>query len=57
MFLASTSALRRLWTGADQANVREMARAVGMGYAALVEHLYNVDLIGDADRVRLHPEH
>ena len=33
--------------------IRKLAGEVGMGVTALVEHLYNVDLINDAEREQL----
>ncbi|MBK7000000.1 MAG: ImmA/IrrE family metallo-endopeptidase [Rhodoferax sp.] len=55
MFLAPPSAIRQKFvdgaisTGA----VRVLAGEVGMGVTALVEHLYNVDLINDSEREQL----
>jgi hypothetical protein len=51
--LASTTALRKLLVRADVENVKRVAREFEMGFSAVVEHLYNVDLISDADRERL----
>lgn len=53
MFLASTSALARNLDGADQSSIVQLAKELGIGYSALIEHLYNVDLIGDDERERL----
>ncbi|MGV0129157.1 ImmA/IrrE family metallo-endopeptidase [Burkholderia gladioli] len=53
MFLASTAAISRSLTSATSAEIRQLAKNVGFGFSAMVEHLYNIDLIGDAERERL----
>jgi Zn-dependent peptidase ImmA (M78 family) len=53
MFLASASAISRSLANSSESEVRRLAKNVGVGFSALVEHLYNVDLIGDAERERL----
>jgi len=53
MFLAPPSAIRQSLTEISVEAVRELARKVGMGRSALVEHLYNVDLIDDTKREEL----
>lgn len=53
MFLAPPSAIRRRLCAVTPDAVRSLARDVGMGTTALVEHLYNVDLISDAEREAL----
>jgi Zn-dependent peptidase ImmA (M78 family) len=53
MFMASTTAMRKLLVKADVEHVRQLAKTFQMGFSALIEHLYNADLISDADRERL----
>lgn len=53
MFLAPTSAIRRKLTDTSPGAVRALAKEVGMGFTGLLEHLYNVDLINDAEREQL----
>jgi Zn-dependent peptidase ImmA (M78 family) len=53
MFLASTVAVRRSLCGTRSEDVHQLASEVGMGFSALVEHLFNVDVISDAERERL----
>ena len=53
MFLASTTALRSLLDDSDEHCVKAVARTVRLGYSALVEHLYNVDLIDESQRYHL----
>jgi len=53
MFLAATPALRRMVASTDESPIRQISVDFGISYFALVEHLYNVDLIGDAERARL----
>lgn len=53
MFLAPPSSIRHRLGNASLDSVRKLAMEVGMGMTALVEHLYNVDLITDAQREAL----
>lgn len=53
MFLAPPSAIRRKLSAITEESVRQLASEVGMGITALIEHLYNVDLINDAEREEL----
>ena len=53
MFLAPPSSIRHRLGDAAPESVRKLATEVGMGMTALVEHLYNVDLITDAQREAL----
>ncbi|CAG2145179.1 ImmA/IrrE family metallo-endopeptidase [Cupriavidus plantarum] len=53
MFLASNASLAKRLDGVDQVKIAQLAKEAGIGYSALVEHLYNVDLIGDNERERL----
>jgi Zn-dependent peptidase ImmA (M78 family) len=58
MFLAPLPAIRKIlkkrkYIEITPKTVREMANEFGMGVIALVEHLYNVDLIDDAARENL----
>lgn len=53
MFLAPPSAIRQKLADVTPEAVRMLANQVGMGVTALVEHLYNTDLIDDAERERL----
>lgn len=53
MFLASASALARNLGRPDQEEVGQLAKRLGIGYSALVEHLFNLNLIGDGERERL----
>lgn len=53
MFLASPAAIKQSLAGSSDSEVRQLATDIGFGYSALIEHLYNADLIGDAERERL----
>ncbi len=53
MFLAPPSAIRRKLIAITEEAVRQLAADVGMGITALIEHLYNVDLINDVERESL----
>lgn len=53
MFLAPPSAIRRRLTDTRLDAIRALANEVGIGVTGLVEHLYNVDLINDAQREEL----
>ncbi len=53
MFLAPPSAIRQRLADISLDAIRTLASKVGMGVTALVEHLYNVDLINDAEREQL----
>lgn len=53
MFLAPPSAIRQKLTAITEGSVRQLASEVGMGITALIEHLYNVGLIDDAEREEL----
>lgn len=53
MFMASSTAMRKLLMKADVEHVSQLAKTFQMGFSALTEHLYNNDLISDADRERL----
>jgi Zn-dependent peptidase ImmA (M78 family) len=53
MFLAPPSAIRQRLADISPEAVRALAGEVGMGVTALVEHLYNVNLINDAEREQL----
>jgi Zn-dependent peptidase ImmA (M78 family) len=53
MFLASREALRIAFTTPSEEGVRYLAERVGLGTSALIEHLYNLDLIGDTERESL----
>lgn len=53
MFLAPPSAIRQRLTAVTPDAIRSLARDVGMGTTALVEHLYNTDLISDTEREAL----
>lgn len=55
MFLASASAISRSLANSSESEVSSLAKKVGFGFSALVEHLYNLDLIGEAERERLRP--
>lgn len=50
MFLAPPWSIRHRLDDVSPESVRKLAGEVGMGMTALVEHLYNVDLITDAQR-------
>lgn len=54
MFLASRAAVKRSFTQASVEAVKKQAEALDLGYSALVEHLFNLGLINEADRERLH---
>lgn len=56
MFLAPPSAIRQKLADISPNAVRLLADKVGMGVTALVEHLYNIDLINDAEREQLRQE-
>lgn len=53
MFLVSRAAAKRTFTEASEAAVRRQADTLDLGYAALVEHLFNLGLIDEAARERL----
>jgi len=53
MFLASPAAIRCRLGEVSLDSVRKLAAEVGMGVKALIEHLYNVNLIRDAEREAL----
>ena len=53
MFLAPPSAIRKRLVDHSPDAVRQLANDVGMGVTALIEHLYNFDLIDDAEREQL----
>ncbi len=53
MFLAPPSAIRKKLADTTPQAVHALAGEVGMSMTALVEHLYNIDLIGDAEREQL----
>lgn len=53
MFLAPPSVIRGRLADINLEAIRKLAGEVGMGVTALVEHLYNVDLINDAEREQL----
>ena len=53
MFLAPAAAINRALANSSESEVRSLAKRVGIGFSALVEHLYNLDFIGEADRERL----
>jgi len=55
MFLAPPSAIRRRLSTVTPEAVRNLARDVGVGTTALIEHLYNVNLISDTEREALMP--
>ena len=55
MFLASTAALRKSLVTFDADEVHKLADRVGLGFSALVEHLFNVNIIGDNEREALRP--
>jgi hypothetical protein len=53
MFLASRVALKRLMKGVGRDDIQALATEVGMGVSALVEHLYNLSLLDEAQREQL----
>jgi Zn-dependent peptidase ImmA (M78 family) len=53
MFLASRYAVKRTFKGATVEAIAKQARVLGLGYSSLVEHLYNLGLIDEADRQKL----
>jgi len=53
MFLASRAATRSSFNGANAEAIQQQARALAIGSSALVEHLYNLELIDESDRERL----
>lgn len=53
MFLAPPSAIRQQLTEITPEAIKNLASKSGVGVIALVEHLYNIDLIDDIDRERL----
>ncbi len=53
MFLAPPSAIRIQLVDHTPEAVRQLANNVGMGVTALIEHLYNFDLIDDVEREQL----
>lgn len=56
MFLASTTALRKSLVKNNPDEVHALAEKVGLGFLALVEHLFNINLIGDTERELLRPQ-
>jgi len=50
MFLASTTALRKSFTSAKDDDIHALAEQVSLGTSALIEHLFNINLIGDTER-------
>lgn len=53
MFLASRAAVKRTLTQASEEAIKKQAETLELGYCALVEHLFNLGLIDEADRERL----
>ena len=53
MFLPSADAISLSPGSSTESEIRSLAKRVGVGFSALIEHLYNVNLIGDAERERL----
>lgn len=57
MFLASAGAISRSLGPSrgrsTESEVRNLAKSVGLGFSALIEHLHNVNLLDDAERERL----
>lgn len=53
MFLASRSAVRRSFSEAKEDNIKSQAATLQIGTSALIEHLFNLGLIDEADRGRL----
>lgn len=53
MFLASRTAVKRSFSGASVDAVKKQAEMLDLGYTALVEHLFNLGLINEAERDRL----
>ena len=56
MFLASTSALKNLLLTISPNEIHRLSEIYGLSYTSLVEHLYNVRLINDAQRESLRPQ-
>lgn len=50
MFMAPPSAIRDRLANNNPEAIRILAADVGMGVIALIEHIYNIDLINDAER-------
>ena len=59
MLLASPSAIRKNLDldALTSPAVTQLAQSLGIGFTALVEHLYNVDLINDCERDQMRPAH
>ena len=55
MFLGSTTALRKSLVTINSEEVHALAEKVGLGFSALVEHLYNTNLLDDVARESLRP--
>jgi hypothetical protein len=53
MFLASRTAVKRTFTKASVEAVTFQAKTLDLGYSALIEHLFNLGLIDEADRDEL----
>ena len=53
MFLASRSAVRRSLAGLSVDEIKTQADTLEMGSSALIEHLFNLGLIDEAERERL----
>lgn len=53
MFLASRTAVKRSFSDTSVEAVKKQAEMLDLGYTALVEHLFNLGLIGEAERDRL----
>lgn len=53
MFLASRAAVKRSFNGADPLKIKHQAETLELGYSALIEHLFNLGLIDEADRDQL----
>jgi Zn-dependent peptidase ImmA (M78 family) len=53
MFLASHTAVKRTFTKASVEAVTFQAKTLDLGYSALIEHLFNLGLIDEADRDEL----
>lgn len=53
MFLASRAAVKRTFAKASEEALKKQAETLDLGYSALIEHLFNLGLIDEADRERL----
>lgn len=53
MFLASRAAVKRTLTETSVEAIKQQAETLELGYCALIEHLFNLGLIDEADRERL----